>query len=236
MVKPLLPPAYELVVLERDQRAFAHGRRAAARGVEDGTLYWTERNDRLELALVLEPEAPIETTLEVVHLFAVAAGDALGAHTAPAFPLAIRFPDRIIFDVFELARLRWAWGEIPEAGIPPWFLLGLEAEIFEPEESGHMPDRITLRGAGLETAASAPLVESLARHFLYWVARWQDEGFAPVRAAWNQRCENRGRRGHFARNGIEAAGIVEGLDAQGRYVIGGRAISLLELGRDPEGA
>ena len=31
------------------------------------------------------------------------------------------------------------------------------------------------------------LVESFARHFLFWVHRWQEEGLAPAAAAFGQR-------------------------------------------------
>ncbi len=229
MVKPFVPSAYELVVLDRERPAFAHACAVAERRPGDGVLFWTERNDRLEVALLLEPDRPLLPTLEVFHVFALAAGDALGTHTAPAFPLQIRFPHLLIFDIFELARLRCRWPEVAGSQPPPWIVLALQADVAEPEEPGTRPERITLMGAGMEVAETAPIVESLAQYFLHWIARWEEGGFAPIRAAWNLRCENRGRTRTVRFGEREAAGTVEGLDEAGRFVVGGCAISLLDV-------
>jgi len=229
MVKPELPTAYELVVLDREERAFDHAL-ARAGQVEDGTLFWTERADRLELALVLEPEADLHRTLQAYHAFQVAAGDALGAYTEPAFPLALVWPQRITFDSFLLATTLVAWPRgIPPEEVPPWIVFGLEAEVFDEEETAERVDVITLRAAGAVDVPVPRFVEAVARHFLFWLGRLESYGFAAVRAAWNERCAERGRNRRLRLDGFEVAGTVEGLDGEGRFVVGGRAVSLLDV-------
>ena len=77
MPLPLLPPAFHLVALDPELDAFARAVRAAPRGIDDGTLYWADRSDRLDLAIVLEPEAPAARTLEALYVLTLAAGDAM---------------------------------------------------------------------------------------------------------------------------------------------------------------
>ena len=79
---PLLPPAFQLVVVDAAVDAFERARRMAPRGLDDGTVYWTDRGDRLRLAVALEPEAPLPETLLAAYVLMVATGDALGS--APA--------------------------------------------------------------------------------------------------------------------------------------------------------
>jgi BirA family transcriptional regulator, biotin operon repressor / biotin---[acetyl-CoA-carboxylase] ligase len=53
---PELPPIYRSVIIERGG-AFAHALDMVAGGdVEAGTLVWTRRADRLDCAVVLEPD------------------------------------------------------------------------------------------------------------------------------------------------------------------------------------
>ena len=227
MVKPVLPPAYDLVVIAGERDAFDRACELARRRVEDGLLVWNERRDRLELAVVVEPEAPLEESLRALPVFVLAVGDALGAFTAPALPLALRWPATVLVDGGELARIRCAWDG--NGGAPAWLVLGVEAAVHEPEEPGRMPDRFTLEGAAGEPVPLARVVEQIARQFLLWVDRWQREGFAPVARAWNQRLDGAGRVETVKLGGVEAAGVIEGLDEAGRLRVGGRAVSLLDL-------
>ena len=85
MALPSLPPAFQLIRLDREVAAFERAIRAAPRGIEHGTVYWSERAGLLDMALVLEPEAPARRSLEAVHLLTVAGCEAL-AQLAPPQP------------------------------------------------------------------------------------------------------------------------------------------------------
>lgn len=230
LVKPELPSAYDLVVLADGRDPVARAVERARDEVADGTLFWADRPDRLSLALLLEPEAPLAETCRVYFTFMVAAGEALGSLTAPAYPLTFRYPHTILFDGFELARLRCRWpaGTAPD-GVPAWLVLGLEADIQEPAEPGEQPERITLAGAGAADVPAAAFVEALARRFLYWLQRSETQGFEPVRRLWNHRLERRGETAAVAFGDIRAAGVGRGLDDGGRFEVGGRAIALWDL-------
>ncbi len=229
MVKPVLPPAYDLVVIAGERDAFARACELAQMRVEDGLLVWNERRDRLQMAVLLEPEAALQTTLQALHVFVLALGDALGSFTAPALQLGLRWPNIVLVDGMELARARCAWGDPAVGDIPAWLVLGVDMALHEPPEPGREPDRLTLEGAAGERVAPADIVAQIARHFLLWMDRWQNQGFGPIARAWNQRLDGLGRVQTVNVGGIEAAGIVEGLDEEGRFLVGGRPLGLLDL-------
>jgi BirA family transcriptional regulator, biotin operon repressor / biotin---[acetyl-CoA-carboxylase] ligase len=185
----VLPPAFRLVAVERGVDAFERARDRAPQGLDDGTVYWTDRADQLRLAVVLEPEAPRGTTLQAVHVLTVAAGDALGALLPPQMPLAFAWPGGLLLDGAQLGRVRAAVAPVVDPrAVPPWLVLGLRIDIGPyPGEPGEVPDRTTLADAGAPEITSGALAEAVSRHFLAWTRRWQEEGFAPVRASWNAR-------------------------------------------------
>ena len=230
MSAPLLPPAFQLVSLHREVDAFERARRAAPRGLDDGTVYWSDRTDRLLLAVAIEPEAPRAEALRAVHVLGVAAVDALGALVPPGLSLAFAWPGDLVLDGARVGRVRAALGATADAGeVPPWLVLGLEVEV---EASAGTPgdephDRASLADSGAGEAVTAVrLAEDTARHFLGWAQRCRDEGFGPVRDAWNARCFGRGAEATFEVAGQRRSGVVRGLDEGGDLCVGAAALPL----------
>lgn len=228
MPLPLLPPAFHLVALDRELQAFRRAVEAAPRGADDGTVYWTDRGDRLEVAFVLEPEGPADATLPALYVLAVAAGDALGALLPPILPVAFAWPCDLLLDGARIGRLRCAMA--PASGTdatPPWLVLGLSLEVASlGHDPGLQPDRTSLVDVGADGITTVRLVESVTRHFLAWVSRWQEEGTAPVIRAWNNRCFRRGEEAELVLGGERVSGRVGGLDPAGAFVVGDRRVAL----------
>jgi biotin-(acetyl-CoA carboxylase) ligase len=226
MAIPLLPPAFQLVVTDPGVDAFERAVRLAPRGLDDGTVYWTDRNDRLSLSVALEPEADRARTLEAVYVATVAVGDALGALLPPALPIAYAWPGGIVVDGAEAGRVRAALGN-PTAATPSWLVLGIELALAPmTEEPGTMPTRTTLGEEGAGGITSTALAESITRHLLHWTGRWLDEGLAPVRATWNRHCFRRQEMAAVELGGKRHEGAVEGLDERGRFLIGSSVLAL----------
>ena len=214
MALPSLPPAFQLIRLDREVAAFERAIRAAPRGIEHGTVYWSERADLLDMALVLEPEAPASASLEAVHLLTVAGSEALAQLVPPALPVACAWPGELLLDGARLGGVRAAMAPtIDPAAPPPWLVLGLRL-------------RLDPFGAASDNKTAAALVEAVTRHFLRWTSCTLEDGPAPVRAAWNQRCFRRGEPAELGLDGERIAGRVAGLDAAGRFVVGDRALAL----------
>lgn len=230
MPLPVLPPAYNLVALEREIGAFERAVRAAPRGLDDGTVYWTDRGDRLEMAVVLEPEAPAPTTLEAFYVMTVAAGDALGALLPPVKPVAFAWPGHILLDGAGIGRVRAALAPVAgAAAVPPWLVLGLGIAVGpRGPDPGHDPERTSLHDEGAGDVTVAGLVEAVGRHFLHWTGRWLDDGLAPVRASWNRQCFRRHEHGELVLGQRRITGSIEGLDADGAFVIGAERLWLAD--------
>ena len=228
MPLPSLPPAFHLVGLDREVGAFERAVRAAPRGIDDGTVYWTERNDRLELAVVLEPEAPSARTLEAVYVLTVATGEALAHFLPPVVPVAYAWPGDILLDGARAGRVRAALAPVADLStVPPWLVLGLTIGVASlGDDPGRISDLTTMHDQGAGEVTVVELVEGVTRHLLLWTGRWLDDGLAPVRAAWNRRCFRHGRSGglSIARERVE--GVVAGLDEMRALAVGERRLRL----------
>lgn len=187
--RPLLPPAYDLVVLADGHDASARAKRAALSGrAVDGTVFWSERRDRLEMALLLEPEAPAAQTALVHTVAAVALADALGSLLPPLRPVAFALPGTVLLDGASVGGLCLRLAPSDAHAIPAWCILEIVVDLLPgAEEPGHTPWRTCLGEAGGAAITAAALLEALCRHLLVWMHRWSEDGFAPVAAAWNAR-------------------------------------------------
>jgi biotin-(acetyl-CoA carboxylase) ligase len=85
------------------------------------------------------------------------------------------------------------------------------------EEPGRRPDLTSLVQEGCVEITAVRLLESFARHFLAWLHRWQEDGFAPVRAAWGARGPEPGAR--LARESGSIHGVFRRIGAEGELVI-----------------
>lgn len=164
--------------------------RAAAESGEGeaGDFFWSQRLDRIELALVLEPESPFGESLTMLPLAMVAFGDALGAVAPPVVAVHFRWPDRVEVNGGFVGGFRIATSEVSgEAEIPDWLVVGFSIAVqmdLSDDAPGRRINETTLYDEGCGELTVDDLAESFGRHFLTWINRWQDEGFEPVRLAW----------------------------------------------------
>jgi biotin-(acetyl-CoA carboxylase) ligase len=229
MALPLLPPVYTLVTLDRERPALAHALAAIPRAPADGTVYWTDRGDRLEVAFVLEPEAGPEATLRAHWVLMTALGDALGALLPPIRPIGLHWPCRVSVDGASVGEVASRMPPCAPDAIPAWLVLAALVRIGGVRggvESGSAPELTDLHEEGAGDIDSASLLEALSRHFLVWMHRWQEEGFAPVARAWNARCPERGSEQALTVAGVTHRGRLLGLDVEGRLRIGTARLGL----------
>jgi biotin-(acetyl-CoA carboxylase) ligase len=228
---PLLPPVYTLIVLDRERAALAHALRAASDGASDGTVYWTERADRLEAAFALEPEAGRDATLLAHLVLMTALADALAALLPPGKPVGLHWPDRISLDGGTIGEVACRIAACDAPAIPAWLVLGTTIRIAgrpgDWQARGEL-ETTSLQDEGAGEIDSVALVEALSRHFLAWMHRWQEEGFAPVARAWNARCPERGREISLTQGGVTHRGRLLGVDVEGRLRIAAARIGLAE--------
>jgi BirA family biotin operon repressor/biotin-[acetyl-CoA-carboxylase] ligase len=188
---PSFPPLYHPVRLTEPDAHFA-AIDAARGGAEAATLLWVDRADALDCAVLLRPDGSVPHPENVAYVGMVAVGEALGGLLPEQAPVAFEWPDRILVNDGCIGGTRLAAAPTTTPSeLPAWLvwsvLLALQPD--PEDEPGHHPDVTTLGDefAYDESFSAADLLESIARHFLRWTTRWQEDGFAPVRRAWMER-------------------------------------------------
>jgi biotin-(acetyl-CoA carboxylase) ligase len=188
MADPLLPPPYRARRLAGDRSAVALARQAAADGVEEGTLFWSDRSDRMDAALVLRPDRARRDTLPVIYVAGLAFATALGTFAPPPTPISFRWPGGIIIDGGLAGDLSLDCAPSAADAVPAWAVLGMRLALAGgAEEPGRAPYRTSVVGEDFEGFSVVAQIEGFCRHFLAWLERWEAEGLAPVAAEWWRR-------------------------------------------------
>lgn len=154
----------------------------------EGTLFWSDARGRLSTALLLLPDGDWEESAPVALAAIIALGDAIGALAPPTVVVTNSWPDRLEVNGGLVAGIALdAVGPDPRA--PSRLILRSETVVVSPigVEPGHRPDLTSLAEEGCDEITPVRLLESFARHFLSWLHRWQEDGFAPLRASWRAR-------------------------------------------------
>jgi len=190
---PSLPPLMSGHPVAASQEAFAAALAAVkAKAAGAGDLFWSEAVNRLDLALVLEPEVPAMRALQVHMAVMVALGDALGALGPPEMAVHYRWPSTVLINGAGAGRVRTALSGMADGKEVPAYMVTSAVLNIHPAvagEPGHAPDTTSLWDEGCSDIDRTRLIESLARHILTWIDTWETDGFAPVHEMWCGRAE-----------------------------------------------
>ncbi len=216
------PSMYRPVVAGEGEDPFDMACTLAKDGADPATLVWAPGEDRLACAIVLGPEEPLGPSLLVALVAMVGIGDALGALIPPTIPVGFAWPDRILVSGATAGFLRVASAEAPDAdpdadSVPDWMVLGLSIAMTDRSVETYRDGGLhtALHPEGCEDVGAQDLLESFSRHFLYWMNRWQDDGFAPVRGAWLSRAAGYGANTDLEISGPWSSRLLLYLDAFG---------------------
>ncbi len=197
-----LPPGFRGVPLREYKTALTHAAGlAASEGA--GTLVFVRRFDRVEFAVVLEPEEPLGSARRAVYAVQNAAADALTAHLPPEKLVTFDWPDTVRIDGGIVGGLTFAAPDDARAdAVPDWIVVGVELRAVVPLRGAgaNQHDVHAVAGTGLdiegvELIDGNPLIESFARHLMLQFDHWRSAGFAAVERAYLERLgEARARR------------------------------------------
>lgn len=187
-----------------------------------GDLYWSQSEDRLNMAVVLEPDVPLASAVQVRHVLAVAFGDAFGAISPPEIGVHYRWPGDLLVNGAKAGAITL---DVP-AGIatdevPPWMVLGLDVAItldLSVENPGELPDSTTLHEEGAGEVTRTMLIDSVSRHFLTWIDGWMNEGFKAVHENWLGRAAGSDEDVTLSHAGAAVSGRVTGMDEDGNLL------------------
>lgn len=191
--EPSLPPLITGFAVAASEEAFAAAKAAVkAGGAGAGDLFWSEALNRLDLALVLEPDVPAMRALQVHMAVMVALGDALGALGPPEMAVHYRWPSTLLINGAEAGRVRTALSLSANGEDVPAFMVTSATLNIHPDvadEPGLAPETTSLWDEGCADIDSTRLVESVSRHILTWIDTWETDGFHPVHEMWCGRAE-----------------------------------------------
>lgn len=230
---PRLPPAYRLIALGRVGSTNDEAVRLAEEGAEDGTLVWAREQTKgrgrqgrawssppgnLYLSLVLRPDCSPAEAAGLSFVAALGVGEAIGSVAPPMIEVTYKWPNDVLLNA------RKAAGILIESRIDPtgaldWLVLGVGVNVASyPEEAAFPATSLRFEGAGPE-AGEVPLLEAFGRHFLSWVNRWLEDGFAPVRQAWLNHAHGLGEEIEVRLPKETLRGLFRDLDESGALIL-----------------
>lgn len=228
---PVLPPPFTLAVYDSLGSTSDEAKLLAADGAPHGRTVWAlqqtggrgrlDRNwvsprGNLFVSIVLRPESPPAQAAELGFVAAVAVAETLDDFLAGAGRIALKWPNDVLVDGAKIS------GILLEArsgaiGLVDWVVLGIGINVAAAPDGTLYP--ATCLGRFGTAPPLAQVLENLARHLAAWLARWETEGFTPVRAAWLARARGLGEALDI-RHGAEAvSGRFLDLDLDGALIL-----------------
>ena len=192
---------------------------AAAGKLGAGDIVWRADPERMEFALVMEPEVDRQRCYEMLFVTMVSLGDALGAICPPEVAVTYGWPSSLLMNGADVGVVQLAMPEGVNAAPPDYLVAGVQVEM-RPALSDPNPgldkDKTTLWDEGCAEVSSSALLEAAARHLVNWIHNWSEDGFKPVHEAWWGRIDE---KSPFSRALPAPDGDLVGLDAQGNGLI-----------------
>jgi BirA family biotin operon repressor/biotin-[acetyl-CoA-carboxylase] ligase len=174
---PPLPSVFTPHALPASADAMAAAMALAA-GQGAGTLVWAEAADRIDAAVVLEPETALEAARPALLAAANAMADALVVLGPPEIPVTLRWPATLLVNGGEVGQavLAVSPGAAAEA-VPDWIVVGVRLRMGQVDgaEPGLQPGRTVLFEEGFGEIPVPELVAAWARHLMAGLSEWQSD-------------------------------------------------------------
>lgn len=220
---PSLPPAFSFYPVDGDANPLTTAVEIAA-GETDatGAVVQAMRSDRLDCAIVLNPEVPLTDALKVLPTAFVALNDALGSIIPPQIAVNWGWPDRIMINHALAGGFSIAAPENADPDqIAEWSAIRIVLDILGTPDPGQnrLGEQTSLSYEGCVEIGPRDIIESFTRHFLSWINRWQDAGFEPIRENASGRLEGLEDRIDFRLPGGRIKGRLLELDSHSGLVV-----------------
>jgi BirA family biotin operon repressor/biotin-[acetyl-CoA-carboxylase] ligase len=231
---PKLPPAYRLRAYDALPSTNDEARRLALEeAAEDGTLVWaleqtagrgrrgrgwTSPRGNLYVTAILRPECPVGEAAQLGFAAALALVDALGHLMPPLTEVRLKWPNDVLVNDRKAAGILLET-VVDTGGSFRALLLGLGVNIAEaPEDTAFPATALHWESAG-QDVGPGDLLQPWAKHFLAWVNRWMDDGFAPLRRQWLAYAHPPGQQLRVRLPNREVHGTFHDMDESGGLLI-----------------
>lgn len=189
-------------------------RQVQGRGRQGRT--WVSPVGNAYMSLVLRPDKPAGDAAQVSFVAALAVADMAAEFLPPGAEVRLKWPNDV------LVRGRKLSGILLESapgtgGRLAWLVLGVGINVLRKPDTPGLGTSLVDEGAtGLDVAAA---IESYARNLYRWLAVWEAEGFAPIRAAWLSRARGLGETIQARLAATTMEGRFAGLDESGALIL-----------------
>lgn len=152
-----------------------------------GDLVWAEKKNKLQFALVLEPEVRRERCHEILYVAMVALGDAIGALVPPEVSVKYQWPNNVLMNDGKIGSVDLFVSDDDEKEVPNWMVLSVDLQIlpdFIDDNPGENIDVTTMWDEGCGETTRDELLESVSRHTVAMIHTWSEDGFGPIHKLW----------------------------------------------------
>jgi len=223
---PVLPPFFTLVEFDRIDSTNEEALRRARSGAPEGTIVWAREQSggrgrrgrvwssppgNLYLSFLLRPAVPPAEAAQLGFVAAVALAETLCLCLPGARRVACKWPNDLLVDGAKIA------GILPEAEAAgrnvEALVLGIGVNVLaHPIDTPYSATSLRAAGAAVRLEM---LLETLAGNLHLWYRRWQEAGFAAIRARWLDHVSGLGEPIEVRLDGATLRGRFAGLDTSG---------------------
>lgn len=188
---PLLRGEKVAATIDPVQKAVA----ASVMGIDPGVIFYAEREDLLNLALVLAPETPLAESVGVCHAAMLALADSLGSLGPPELAVHFSWPFGLKVNGAHCGTLTCQASTTESSAIPDWLVIGVEVPFMRPAnlEPGEQPESTWLYEEGCIEMTVPQVIESWSRHVLIWLRTFEEGGYTAVQEHWRAKCDRLGQ-------------------------------------------
>lgn len=173
---------------------------------------WTSQTGNLFASLLIEPSQGLAQMGQVSFVAALAASDMVGGF-APTADVKVKWPNDVLTNGAKIVGILLEVAPKRQA-----LAIGIGVNLVHcPADTPY--GAMSLTDLGVAAPAPQDALPPLAHSFARWYARWQTQGFSPIREAWLARATGLGREICVRLPREEVRGTFEGVDADGALLL-----------------
>ena len=230
-----LPAFFHAIRLPSVGSTSDEAKRLAALGAEEGTLVWADEQTNghgrfgrawisppgnLYFSLLLRPGGPLGEAMQLTFAAAVALAEVVGTVLPPASArVGCKWPNDVLIGGRKVSGILLE-SQAGTDGSAESLVVGIGVNVAShppPDAVMYTATSLHAEGAGGETAIS--VLRRFCPAFLGWYQTWQQQGFAPVRAAWLQHAEKLHQNVEVRLDAETVSGVFVGLAPNGAMLL-----------------
>ena len=169
----------------------------AENGAEDGVLIWAQEQTagrgrlgsvwnsppgNLYISLITKPDCSPMQAMQLGFVTALGLGAAIGSLAPPLTNVTYKWPNDILVNGGKVCGILAETHILPDGELV-WLILGIGMNLIShPSQTRYPATNLADQECGI--IPPQDFLEAFCRHFLVWVQRWKEDGFAPIRLAW----------------------------------------------------